>query len=126
MAIKRFIPVLIFVILAVSAGVLIQRSIAEANTPLLPPDHPKVVAGQEPEVTLYSTDWCGYCRAARTYLTRKGVPFIEKDIEKDPAAHRTFKALGGSGVPLITIDQARLTGFDQGRFREVYLAAAND
>lgn len=126
MAIKRFFPVLIFIALALSAGILVQRSIARADAPLLPADHPKVIAGDLPLVTLYSTEWCGYCRAARVYFTRKGVPFIEHDIEKDPAAHKTFKALGGNGVPLITIDQERLSGFDQGRFRDVYLAAAQE
>ena len=126
MAIKRFLPVIIFIALAISAGLLVQRSIERANTPLLPADHPKVLAGDLPVVTLYSTDWCGYCRAARTYFTRKGVPFIEKDIEKDPSANKTFKALGGSGVPLIVVDSTKLTGFDQGRFKDVYLAAAND
>lgn len=126
MVIKRFIPVIAFIALAMASGILIQRSLTRANEPLLPADHPKVVAGNLPTVTLYSTEWCGYCKAARSYFTRKQIPFVERDIEKDAAAHRQFQALGGGGVPLIVVDRVRISGFDQGQFKDTYLAAVNE
>jgi glutaredoxin-like YruB-family protein len=62
-------------------------------------------------VELYVTDWCGYCKKAKKYLTDKGVPFVAYDIEKDGAARERHKALGGNGVPLIIIGANKMSGF---------------
>ncbi|MEN3142226.1 glutaredoxin domain-containing protein [Ochrobactrum sp. WV_118_8] len=35
----------------------------------------------KPEVLLYVTSWCPYCRRAKALLTKKGVAFTEVDIE---------------------------------------------
>ena len=34
----------------------------------------------KPEVLLYVTSWCPYCRRAKALLTKKGVPFKEVDL----------------------------------------------
>ncbi len=67
------------------------------------------------DVVLYSTSWCGYCRRARNWFTTNGVPFVEKDIEKDRAAHAEYQRIGRgySGVPLISVNGAVIRGFDQ-------------
>ena len=38
-------------------------------------------------VIVYSTTWCAYCKMLKAYLSDKGVEWVEKDIEADPAAH---------------------------------------
>lgn len=35
---------------------------------------------------MYSTTWCGYCRRLKSQLKEAGIPFVEIDIEADPAA----------------------------------------
>ena len=67
------------------------------------------------EVVLYSTSWCGYCKRARNWFTKNGIPFVEKDIEKDRAAHAEYQRIGGGygGVPLISVNGAVIRGFDQ-------------
>lgn len=73
------------------------------------------------QVILYSTAWCGACKAARAYLSGKGVPFVEKDIEKDSAASaellRKARAAGisASGVPVIDVGGTLMQGFDRQR-----------
>ncbi|HEY1840698.1 MAG TPA: mycoredoxin [Mycobacterium sp.] len=37
-------------------------------------------------VTLYSTQWCGYCHRLKTALKSAGITYDEVDIEQDPAA----------------------------------------
>ena len=34
------------------------------------------------DVILYGASWCGACNQARQYFKQKGVPFVDKDIEK--------------------------------------------
>lgn len=62
-------------------------------------------------VELYVTSWCGYCKKARAYLDSKGVPYVAYDIEKDAAAGRRHKELGGRGVPLVIIGSNKISGF---------------
>ena len=66
------------------------------------------------DIVLYSTSWCGYCRKARAWLTANGIPYVEKDIEKDRVAHSEYQRLGKgySGVPLLSVNGAVIRGFD--------------
>ena len=37
-------------------------------------------------VTMYSTQWCGYCHRLRSQMDREGIPYEVVDIERDPSA----------------------------------------
>jgi glutaredoxin-like YruB-family protein len=62
-------------------------------------------------VEIYVTEWCGYCKQAKSYMNSKGIPFVSYDIEKDSAAKQRHKDLGGRGVPLIIIGSNKMSGF---------------
>ncbi len=70
------------------------------------------------QVTMYSTRHCPVCVKARRWLVKNQIPFIEKDIEKDPqgAAELNRKAqaqgLRPSGVPVFDVSGQLLMGFD--------------
>lgn len=68
-------------------------------------------------VTLYSTSWCGYCRKARRMLNKHDIPFQELDVEKNADASVAFQRLGGRGVPVITVGDRIVHGFNYGRLR---------
>ncbi|HQZ86147.1 MAG TPA: glutaredoxin domain-containing protein, partial [Actinomycetota bacterium] len=36
-------------------------------------------------LTMYTTTWCGYCRRLKSQMKREHIPFVEVDIEHDPA-----------------------------------------
>ncbi len=38
------------------------------------------------QVTMYTTHWCPDCRRAKHFLTRRGVRYLEINIEDDPKA----------------------------------------
>lgn len=58
-----------------------------------------------PEITIYTTSWCGDCRASKRFLTRHGVPFTEFDIEAEPSKADVVVRLnnGMRRVPTIVI-----------------------
>ena len=88
-----------------------------------PPDAPAPPTAARPpakRVVMYGASWCGFCRKARRYFETHGVAFSEYDVERDAAAGREFKRLGGHGVPLILVDQARLDGFSEAEFERLY------
>jgi glutaredoxin len=82
------------------------------------PPGPAASGGAASDVVLYTAAWCSACRAARSFLQKRAVPFVERDIEKDRAAYgemqRKARAAGvrPGGLPLIDFRGRILTGFD--------------
>lgn len=71
-----------------------------------------------PQVTIYSTTWCGFCHSLEQYLEQKKVTYITKDIEKDQSAYNELmEAIGGTGnfrgVPTSSINGEIVVGFDR-------------
>lgn len=72
----------------------------------------------DPDIVVYGASWCGACRSAERFFRERGVAFVEKDIERDPAARaemlRKAQAAGISprGVPVIDLRGRILQGFD--------------
>jgi glutaredoxin len=81
-------------------------------------DRPRVPT-DELSVEMYSTSSCTYCRAARVYFRRNGLPFVEHDIEQSAEARERFARLNGVGVPLIFVNGRRMEGFDARRFERL-------
>jgi glutaredoxin 3 len=67
-----------------------------------------------PRVEIYTSPWCGYCRAAKALLTRKGVAFEEIDIGRDPARREEMlsRSNGRYTVPQIFIGSTHVGGSD--------------
>lgn len=62
-------------------------------------------------VEVFMTSWCGYCKKMVRFLNEKGIPYTAYDIEKDSAAARTYRELGGSGVPVVRIGSHVVHGY---------------
>ena len=61
---------------------------------------------------MYSTVWCGYCQRLKVAMKASGIPFIEVDIEHDPAAAAFVMGVNGGNqtVPTVTFpDGSALT-----------------
>lgn len=67
-----------------------------------------------PPVTIYTTSWCPYCRAAKSLLASKGVAFTEIDVDGKPELRRdmTERAGGRTSVPQIFIGTQHVGGSD--------------
>jgi glutaredoxin len=79
------------------------------------------LAASGSEVIIYGASWCGACKEAAKFLTERGVPFVEKDIEKEPAARTEMlekarrQGVSTQGIPVIDVRGTLLPGFDPGR-----------
>ena len=89
------------------------------------PDPRTGALAQRPEVKMFATDWCPYCRKAREYFARNGIRYAELDIEKSRAAHAEYRSLGGKGVPLIVVGTQRMSGFSEARLAQMLKAAGH-
>lgn len=72
------------------------------------------------KVIMYGTSWCSYCKKAKRYFKKKGIAFVEYDIEKSRKGKREYKKLNGQGVPIILVGSKRLNGFSQAAFNQIY------
>lgn len=66
------------------------------------------------QVEIYTTPTCPYCQSAKALLTRKGTPYAEIDVSRDPALRdaMTQRAGGRRSVPQIFIDGRHVGGSD--------------
>lgn len=70
-----------------------------------------------PAVIIYGASWCGPCHQAAAHLKRRGVRFVEKDIEEDAEAAREMRAKlakagqRGGSIPVLDVRGRILIGF---------------
>jgi glutaredoxin 3 len=67
-----------------------------------------------PEVTMYGTQNCPFCRRAEELLKNKGVADLEKiAVDRDPELLQTMMARAGRrSVPQIFIGELHVGGYD--------------
>ena len=54
-------------------------------------------------MTIYSTEWCGYCHRLTRQLDREGVTYDYVDIEQDPAAADFVMSVNGGNQTVPTV-----------------------
>ncbi|MBU1044977.1 MAG: glutaredoxin family protein [Candidatus Omnitrophica bacterium] len=68
------------------------------------------------EVKIYSTPTCPYCKKAKDYLSSKGISYQDIDVSSNKAAADEMVKLSGQmSVPVITIDNNIVKGFDKAK-----------
>ena len=74
------------------------------------------------QIKLYTTSWCGDCRAAKRFLNEKNIAYEEVNIEEvDGAAEIVMQANEGRrSVPTFDIDGQFISGsqFDRRKLSE--------
>jgi mycoredoxin len=54
-------------------------------------------------VTIYSTQWCAFCRRLKGQLALDGIEVVEIDIEHDPEAARYVISVNGGNMTVPTV-----------------------
>ena len=83
-----------------------------------------------PSVTLYTTDSCSRCVSAKMLLKRRGIPYEEINLARDPDGRAELeKKTGMVTFPQVVIGTETIGGFDQllaadraGRLRDLVAA----
>ena len=65
------------------------------------------------KVTIYSTPTCVYCKMAKDFFAKNSIAYDEHDVAADTAARKVmFDKTHQMGVPVITVDEQVIVGFD--------------
>lgn len=54
-------------------------------------------------ITMFSTDWCGYCKRLSTMLNGTGIPFNVVDIESTEGTEDLVKSVNGGNAVVPTV-----------------------
>ena len=54
-------------------------------------------------LTMYTTDWCGYCVRLKYGLEREGIAYQEVNIEREPDAAELVMAVNGGNRTVPTV-----------------------
>jgi glutaredoxin len=74
------------------------------------------MAMQKSPVTLFTGADCGDpCKQGRDLLAKRGIPFNERDAQGSPeAAEELKKLVGAMEVPVLTVGESKVKGFEEG------------
>jgi glutaredoxin 3 len=77
------------------------------------------------DVTIYTTQSCGYCRAAMAHFEKLGIDYVNRDVELDMLAQSELLELTGGrrGVPVIVVGDAWMQGWSQPEFDRLLASA---
>ena len=65
-----------------------------------------------PEITIYSTDPCSFCRRVKGLLETRGLKYSEVNLSKDPAGRvELARRTGMMSFPQVLLDGELLGGF---------------
>jgi glutaredoxin 3 len=67
------------------------------------------------QITVYTTEPCGFCRVAKALLEKRGVPYDEVNLAKDPEGRAELVRLTG----MMTFPQVVIGGQSLGGYQEL-------
>lgn len=71
-------------------------------------------------VSIYTTETCGYCKMAKEFFQKNNVAFSEFDVGKDLAKRQEMiEKSGQMGVPVITVGDDMVVGFNKPRLEQL-------
>lgn len=65
------------------------------------------------KVTIYTSNTCPHCKAAKNYLRENNIDFEEKNVDEDRSAIDYLVEKGHRGVPVINIEGEDIVGFNK-------------
>ncbi len=72
------------------------------------------------KITVYSTPTCVYCKLAKEFFAENNLGFEDFDVSEDrDKLQEMVEKSGQMGVPVISIDEKIIIGFDEAKIREI-------
>jgi len=83
-------------------------------------DQNKEAQADSKKVVIYTTPTCGYCKMAKEFFTENNISYEEHDVVADEKArNEMMESSGQAGVPVITIGEEIVIGFDKDKISEL-------
>ena len=74
----------------------------------------------QPTVTIYSTPTCHFCHAAKEFFDANKITYTDHNVASDIEKRKEMVEKSGQmGVPVISIGDKLVVGFDEDQLREL-------
>ncbi len=114
--VKDFISYIIVFLFAISIGYGLKSFYVWYSAPrtiIIASTDAHFVNTKKP-VVIYTTKWCPYCKALRSYLSEKDIAFEDRDIELDNMEiNELYSSVGVNVTPIIIVEGKILIGFNK-------------
>jgi glutaredoxin len=77
---------------------------------------------QRGEIRLFTATWCPHCKRAKADLAKRGVTYLEYDIDT-PDGMAAFIQASGRAVPLLVTGSTRLLGYSERSYDRILPSA---
>jgi glutaredoxin len=72
------------------------------------------------KIIVYGAEWCAFCHEAMRYFDSKGVKYVYKNVDLDPADLKaSVEKSGQTGIPVLDMDGEIIVGFNRPKIDEV-------
>ena len=72
-----------------------------------------------PDIEIYTTPQCGYCKMAIAYMDKHDIEYVQKDIEYGADLKDEYRERGGNGVPYFFVHGEPMRGWNAERFEKL-------
>jgi glutaredoxin len=95
---------------------LTQKRMGGASVEVSQMPYATQIAMQKFPVTMYGAPNCGdLCSRGRDLLSKRGIPFSERDVQNNVGdAEAVKKLIGSIEVPVLLVGESKVKGFDEG------------
>lgn len=77
------------------------------------------ISAEQPEITVYSSPFCGPCERMKSWLTDQGLRFTVRDVMMDEAAGELLESRDLRTTPVLQVDDHFIEGFDRSAIETV-------
>jgi glutaredoxin 3 len=72
------------------------------------------------QVAIYTTPTCHFCHMTKEFFKEHNISFTEYNVAEDAERRREMVEKSGQmGVPVVTIDDEIVIGFDEGKLKSL-------
>ena len=72
------------------------------------------------QTALFTAQWCGYCKQAKSYLSEKKISYTEYDIDTPEGMKAMVEAGGRGGVPVLLWHGQKINGFSRAAYDSIF------
>jgi glutaredoxin len=76
-------------------------------------------SASQPEIILYSADWCPACQKAKAYMDEQSIAYEERNIDEPEWRVEMERTAGPGGIPVFDIEGKILRGFSAQQLQQV-------
>jgi glutaredoxin len=121
---RWIIPYFLAAAVAIPIGMAARTALEAHRSRIQYGDYQHLFAIDKPQLILYRSVACEYCKEASFYLSQHGISVQERTLNNSAEYRREFEEIGGKAVPMLLAPNALVVGFYPRDYQELATRSA--